>query len=742
MPRRLILSGSAFLAAAVVVLVLAPSRAAQTPARGKAPAADAVAGVPGLALTLEPIDGGGGGGGVTDTREARLVALYVPAGQTPSPFVPAGRFRATWEGNLNLKLRERYAFQAEGRGKLTVLVDDKPVFEAAGDDLAKVNPGESVRLKKGANKLVVKYESPEQGEANVRLIWSQKGVPAHPLPAAVFTHDPAAPATARGRTLREGRQLIADLRCTKCHATAAEPVAGSAAFPELAMDAPSFKDIGARLNRDWMAAWIHDPHAVRADAHMPKVFHAGNLPPGSAADADTRAADVAAFLAGLGGRGEAAAAAPTPASADAEAGQRLYTVLACAACHVPPGSPEAVATTAPPRVSHDHVAAKFTPAGLKQYLLDPDAHYAWNPMPNFRLSEEEADRLSAYLLSAGNKQPTVSAPNLDKADAKRGEALLASAGCISCHTGVDQPSTLKAAPLAELAEDAWARGCLAADDAGHQSAPDFKLTGEQRQAIAAFAATDRAALARDEPSEFAARQYVAMRCANCHPRDGQESALVTTLAPEHDAMYTKFFGEPKAGEAPDTHLENGVHLAPDQKRFPLLTWAGEKLRPDWATAFIAGEVSYKPRPYLRARMPGYKARAAGLAEGLAAQHGRSPTMEPYPAPDESLVPAGEKLIGAVGGFSCIQCHAVAGAQPLAPFEAPAIDFMYVRERMRKDFYHRWMYNPIALDPTTKMPSFADGDGKTALRDTLDGDAVKQFEAIWQYLLQGKDVKRP
>jgi mono/diheme cytochrome c family protein len=737
MPRRLLLSGSALLAAAVVALVLAPSRAAQTPARGTAPAAgDAAAGAPGLALTIEPLDGGG----AADTREVRMVALYVPAGQAPSPFVPAGRFRATWEGSLNLKLRERYAFQAEGRGKLTVLVDDKPVFEAAGDDLAKVNPGESVRLKKGANKLVVKYESPAEGEANVRLIWSQKGVPAHPLPAAVFTHDPAAPATARGRTLREGRQLIADLRCTKCHATAAEPVAGSPAFPELAMDAPSFKDIGARLNRDWMAAWIHDPRAVRDDAHMPKVFHEGNLPQGAGADADTRAADVAAYLATLGSGGEAAAAAaPTPA--DVEAGQRLYTALACAACHVPPGSPETAAATAPPRVSHDHVAAKFTPAGLKQYLLDPDAHYVWNPMPNFRLSEEEAAHLSAYLMSAGTKQPAVAAPNLDKADAQRGEALLASAGCVACHTGVDQPSTLKAAPLAELAKDAWARGCLAADEVGHGSAPYFKLSDGQRQAITAFAETDRAALARDEPGEFASRQHAAMRCANCHPRDGQESALVTTLAPEHDAMYTRFFGEPKAGEAPDTHLENGVHLAPDQKRFPLLTWAGEKLRPEWATAFIAGEVAYKPRPYLRARMPGYKARAAGLAAGLAAQHGRSPTMEPYPPPDESLVPAGEKLIGAVGGFSCVQCHAVGGAQPLAPFEAPAIDFMHVSERMRKDFYHRWMYNPIALDPTTKMPSFADGDGKTALRDTLDGDAVKQFEAIWQYLLQGKNVKR-
>lgn len=742
MRRKRILLSSAVLLLAGVAFTIQLALGADAPKPAPSPASDSTT-APGLALTIQPLGADGSPAGPPDTREVRMVALYVPQGRAPSPFVAPGRFRAIWTGNLNLKLRERYAFHAEGRGKLTVAVDDKPVYGAAGDDLAQAKPGESVRLKKGANKLVVTYESPEAGEASVRLIWSQKGVPPHPLPATVFTHDPAAPATAQGRLLREGRQLIADLRCTKCHAAgeAAEMASHGAGFVELGMDAPSFKDIGARLNRDWMAAWIHDPHVMRADAHMPKVFHAGNLPAGTAADADTRAADVAAFLTTLGGNPtDGPGPAPTPDPAAVEAGHRLYTALACVACHVPLGTENPIATSLP-RVSHDHVAAKFTPAGLKQYLLDPDAHYAWNPMPDFKLSDEEAAKLSAYLLSAGNKQPAVTAPNLDKADAKRGRELVASAGCVACHAGVEAPSTLNAAALADMGKDAWIRGCLAPDEGGHKTAPIFKLADAQRAAVTAFAATDRASLTRDEPSEFASRQYAAMRCAYCHPRDGRESELVTTLAPEHDPMYTKFFGEPKAGEAPDAHLENGVHLAPDQKRFPLLTWAGEKLRPEWSAAFIAGKVQYKPRPYLRARMPAYAARAEGLAAGLAAQHGRSPTTEAYPPPDASLVPAGQKLVGTVGGFSCVQCHAVGGAPPLAPFEAPAIDFMYVTDRMRKDFYHRWMYNPIALDPTTKMPRFTDDDNRTALTDTLNGDGAKQIEAIWQYLLQGEDLKR-
>jgi hypothetical protein len=141
-------------------------------------------------------------------------------------------------------------------------------------------------------------------------------------------------------------------------------------------------------------------------------------------------------------------------------------------------------------------------------------------------------------------------------------------------------------------------------------------------------------------------------------------------------------------------------------------------------------------------MPSFKARASGLAQGFAMEHGIAPKSDPIPKPDPALVPIGQKLVCTVGGLSCVQCHAVAGAPPLAPFEAPAIDFAHVTERMRKDYYTRWMLNPIALDTATKMPRFSDDDGKTALRDILDGDANEQFDAIWHFLLQGKDVKRP
>src|SRR4051812_19876870 len=141
----------------------------------------------GLTVSFESVGGTG-----SDTRNARLPALYVPAGGSPTPFLPPGRFKATWSGDLNLRLRERMSFSAEGRGKLAVSIKGKVVYEVAGDDFSKKQGG-VVRLEKGPTSLLVPYESPESGDAFVRLYWKeQKGLRPEPIPPTVFTQDFAA----------------------------------------------------------------------------------------------------------------------------------------------------------------------------------------------------------------------------------------------------------------------------------------------------------------------------------------------------------------------------------------------------------------------------------------------------------------------------------------------------------------------------------------------------------------------
>ena len=96
--------------------------------------------------------------------------------------------------------------------------------------------------------------------------------------------------------------------------------------------------------------------------------------------------------------------------------------------------------------------------------------------------------------------------------------------------------------------------------------------------------------------------------------------------------------------------------------------------------------------------------------------------------------AGETLLGEHGGFNCTTCHGVGDRPPTAVFEAPGINLGLTPQRLRKGYYHRWVMHPLRADPETKMPRFADDDGKTPLTDFYEGDAHEQFEAIWQYLL--------
>jgi len=54
-------------------------------------------------------------------------------------------------------------------------------------------------------------------------------------------------------------------------------------------------------------------------------------------------------------------------------------------------------------------------------------------------------------------------------------------------------------------------------------------------------------------------------------------------------------------------------------------------------------------------------------------------------------------------------------------------------RLRRPFFDWFLRDPQRILPGTQMPQFVDGDGYTGLYDVFDGEATRQFEAIWHYL---------
>ena len=464
-----------------------------------------------------------------------------------------------------------------------------------------------------------------------------------------------------------------------CVAIASEPDAG---MPELTMDAPAFAGLGSRRNYHWMARWIADPKSMRSTARMPKLLH------GPKAEEDAEA--IAAFLVSL-------KADPAPKDAkeagaeQIEAGRKLFETLHCIACHNTPGTTE----NDPQKVSFNHVREKFAPGGLVKFLLKPEEDYAWIQMPNFKLTADEAARLAVFLESAADKPEDVSAPAA-VAVLERGKKLTQTTGCLNCHT-LKIESQFKTKSLADLTPDKWRQGCLAENADGQAKAPQFNLTSTEREALRAFAATDRASLARHVPAEFAERQARSLRCAECHG---------------------KFEG------------------------FPSFDALGGKLKPEWMKAFIGGELTYKPRPWIEARMPAFSKYAEGLAIGLTEEQGLPPRTSAEPPIDMETAKIGRKLVSANGGFFCVSCHAVGSMAAMQVFESNGINLAYTGARLQKEHYHRWVRNPLRIDPASKMPVYFDAEGRSPLTDYFNGDAEKQIEAIWQYIRLGDKMPPP
>ncbi len=235
--------------------------------------------------------------------------------------------------------------------------------------------------------------------------------------------------------------------------------------------------------------------------------------------------------------------------------------------------------------------------------------------------------------------------------------------------------------------------------------PDFGLKPEQRKALQTFLKSDGPSLRRETPAEFSLRQVKELQCQSCHRRDGQTPRWNQIL--EDEGLMPEFL--------------------------PSLTWAGEKLKPAWTTKLLAAQQDHRARPWLKARMPGFPARAEHLALGLSHEHGFRADEDDAPVPDAKLAVLGEKLIEQQGGFNCVMCHAVGKRPSVAPFEAPGINLLDAAQRLRHHYYPRWMIDPPHVDITTRMPKFSQDGKTTPLRDVLDGDAFRQYDAVWHFI---------
>ncbi len=330
------------------------------------------------------------------------------------------------------------------------------------------------------------------------------------------------------------------------------------------------------------------------------------------------------------------------------------------------------------------------------------------------------------------------APSIDElrlaTEGEPGQALFHRYACSGCHSAPDTartvPSTAK--PLASLEGSG---GCLAgaptkAQQTGVEptsSVPQFAFLNESRTASAgelerltAYLKDDQPPSGPLSPSEFLARELPRLGCTSCHERNGTGGVS--------DAARS-YFGQDYVGD----------HLGDEGQLPPTLTGIGSKLQRDWLQRVVSGgsHGGANARPYMGAKMPafgdsvGERLAHAFETVDLTSRNDKSPEYS------EAAIEAGHLLVG-TSGFACIACHDVAGKPSLG---IPMTDLANTTERLRHDWFRRWLEDPVGMRPGTRMAAFF-SEGKSVRTDVMDGDANQQIDAIWTYLSLGAAMPLP
>ena len=495
----------------------------------------------------------------------------------------------------------------------------------------------------------------------------------------------------------EGLIGIKKFNCTACH------VGGSSisALPPTATAtkaAPLLKWSARNLNPAYLQAFIANPHSVKPETTMPDLF--------GAFDDSLRQKSAAAITNYLTAEsGNTFKKQPI----DHEAAQRGFTnfnQIGCVACHNPRDREGketlSVLTDWKPL---GNLSGKYNVDALMSFLKDPLAVRRSGHMPNMRLTHREASDITHFLLQNSEPETDEFVANKDLAD--RGKLLFTAMNCASCHSEF-QPDLARQASQMALDKVDPTEGCLSGQIGGW---PKFNFGVDERPSIRAFLQEPLDTLTSEEQIQLTMRSH---NCIACHQRED-----LGGITPELNPHFTT------------TNLNLG-----DQGRIPpALTGVGAKLKRSWMRDVLV--VGQSIRPYMHTRMPQYGEKNVGHLVELLQSVDKLPATEFANFEDQKETRQwGQKLAGNEG-LNCVACHTY---KFKLSDTMPAVDLTQMHDRLKKDWFYRYMLAPQEFSPNTVMPSFWP-QGK-AIRPDIKGEPADQIEAIWQYLIDGRQARPP
>ncbi len=356
------------------------------------------------------------------------------------------------------------------------------------------------------------------------------------------------------------------------------------------------------------------------------------------------------------------------------------------------------------------------------------------------IPRQDINRALSLTEKGPESQPATDEPAgfvFDPALADKGRVLFTTLGCANCHQLKHDGQALKslviAPPMKQLKPG---QGCLAdgamasevaqstnksAADVLNSAAkslavvPQYDLNSNQRVALSASLTTEvpQAALA---PNELINQSLTAFNCYSCHARGG--------------------IGGPTRDRNP-LFLTTIPEMGDEGRVPPPLDGVGDKLNPQWLLHVLQNGA--KDRPYMLTRMPKFGVpRVNELAAAFATVDRREGSAAAKIAEAEHRIKAvGRQLVGDKA-LGCIKCHTFG---PHKASGIQAINLHTMTQRVREDWFLRYMIDPVAYRPGTRMPTGFPG-GKATIRDVYEGHPEKQLAAIWTFLKDGNKAGLP
>jgi cytochrome c1 len=389
---------------------------------------------------------------------------------------------------------------------------------------------------------------------------------------------------------------------------------------------------------------------------------------------------------------------PLPGTPQLNQGRNLLSRYGCVHCHTVKllDGTTMKPTDDPPSLSH--IADKTTREWIYAWLKDPQAYAATSTMPNFKLTDDDARDMSAFLIA--NSTPvtgdTVTLTAKASSDRAAGGSLYGESFCASCHAVQNAAGNIVGGDVGpELTRvgskvrpewlQAWLRNPRTYDPGAGM--PHYRFNDGQVATLSGFLAAKadsdllanvRLNAATPEQIAHGKRLVSDYGCASCHE-------IVGIKKPENFAPELS-----RIGSKPVTQL---VFLPGMQHTLP---------------DYIATKIK-QPRSFGQGlKMPQYTSTPAqvdSLTTALLALNERSTTLPPalaVPAtPESDYQPAG-KAGKLMTDLACFSCHRINGhGGDMAP------DLTWEGSSVQREWLVQFFKNPGTLRPSLirRMPRF-------------------------------------